>query len=262
MKYLLVALIVCYFCQTEGRFGLKSRSLFDDDFFLKPWSTFDMMSRDFEDEFYRDDPFFDDFGIDDELFPKLSQGQEKTKDNAGKGVCDKGCEDKKKGLVIPKLSSRVILNNDKEFKFAMNVKGFNKKEISVKVLEGFLKISGKKNCKETTKKCGQQSIFRYQYLLPKHTSLNKVKARFSKDGFLIVEIPKLEKLEDASNDLHIEEMDEEYLPKLENEMHAKSKAGQAKEEEAPKQNEKIKFTKEEEEAKSGVDDAATIEVIP
>eukprot|EP00794_Sanderia_malayensis_P007919 gene7919-8774_t len=252
----LIALFVFYITKTEGR--LKGRrSLFDDDHF-QPWSTFDLLSRDFEDSF-NDDPFFEDDDFDpffDELPMKRRPTLEKkegdkttSKKDAGRDVCDKKCKDDKKQLSFPKLASRVVVNNDKEFKFAMNVQGFDKGDISVKVENDFLKISGKKTCKKGSKKCGEKSFFRYQYLLPKHADSHKVKARFSKDGFLIVEMPKLPALGDRRDSLQIEDEDEEYLPKLKSQMASKSKRkdGEKKKDE-PKDNEKSQ-------------DEATVEVV-
>ena len=257
MKVLYSGIIIAVFCTylAQGRFGLglgQRRSLFDDDFFMKPWTTFDMMTKDFDDHF-RDDPFFQDDEFEDDFFNRpfghpTHKECEKTKQDP-KAACKKVSKDK--GLAIPKLAARVVKNDDEQFKFAMNLKGFGRDEISVKVQDDFLKISGKKSCPSGKKKCPERSYFRYQYLLPKHTDLSKVKASFSKDGYLIVDIPKLKKIEDASEGLKIEAMDEEYLPKL-------------KEQVTEKKNEELKKEKETTEGKEDTskDDDVTVEEIP
>ncbi len=267
MKVLGILLVfsILFFTQpTEGRFGLRRRSMFNDDDFFKPWTTFDMLTRDFDDIFH-DDPFFEDDDFDSFLDhsplkhrPVSETGKAKTKPvkDAGKGVCDKKCQGDKQKLSFPKLSSRVVLNNEKEFKFAMNVKGFDKKDISVKVENDFLKISGRKSCKKE-KKCGERSFFRYQYLLPKHADLSKVKARFSKDGFLIVEMPKFQELDNKSNDLQIEDIDEEYLPKLKSESSGKPKRDEVKKDDVKKEEGAKKVLQEE----PKIDEEATVEVL-
>ena len=255
MKVLYSGIIIVVFCiyLAQGRFGLGRRSsLFDDDFFMKPWTTFDMMTKDFDDHF-RDDPFFQDDEFEDDFFnrPFGRQTQkecEKIKQDP-KASCKKVGKDD--GLAIPKLAARVVKNDDKQFKFAMNLKGFGRDEISVKVQDDFLKISGKKSCPSGKKKCPERSYFRYQYLLPKHTDLSKVKASFSKDGYLIVDIPKLKKIEDASEGLKIEAMDEEYLPKLKEQVTEKKNKELKKEEETTKGKEE-----------TSKDDDVTVEEIP
>eukprot|EP00112_Aurelia_sp_Birch-Aquarium-sp1_P011191 Seg2357.4 transcript_id=Seg2357.4/GoldUCD/mRNA.D3Y31 product="alpha-crystallin A chain" protein_id=Seg2357.4/GoldUCD/D3Y31 len=259
MKVLCSGIIIAVLCISlaQGRFGLgRRRSLFDDDFFMKPWTTFDMMTKDFDDHF-RDDPFFQDDEFEDDFFNRpfgrpTQKECEKTKQDP-KASCKKVSKNEDKGLAIPKLAARVVKNDDQQFKFAMNLKGFGRDEISVKVQDDFLKISGKKSCPGgEKKKCPERSYFRYQYLLPKHTDLSKVKASFSKDGYLIVDIPKLQKIEDANDGLKIAAMDEEYLPKLKEHVAEKKK------------NEEVKKEKETNEGKSGTskDDDVTVEDVP
>lgn len=230
MKYVCLAILIAASCCSlvEGRFGLRpKRSLFDDPFFLKPWTTFDMMKRDFDDHF-KNDPFFaddddDDDDFDDFFHQPLMPPSTKTCSKAAKTdesqseSCVKVERPTDADIVIPHLAARVVKDDENQFKFAMNLKGFDRKEISVRVEDDFLKISGKKSCKDENKKCSQRSFFRYQYLLPKHSDLKNVKASFSKDNFLIVDVPKLSMIEDASG-LKIEDLDEEYVPKLKEEM--------------------------------------------
>ena len=247
-KFLCFGILITVSCMslTEGRLGLRRRSLFDDPFFLRPWTTFDMMTKDFDDHF-TSDPFFndDDFEnfFDQPVLKPSSQSCKKAeKHETQQSSCKKTTKTEDKDLTIPQLAARVVKNDDKQFNFAMNLKGFERNEISVKVEDDFLKISGKKGCKDENKKCSERSFFRYQYLLPKHSDLTKVKASFSKDGYLIVDVPKLQKLTDESGGLQIEELDEEYVTKLK---------GDATKEQIKK-----------EQVKTEDDDDVTVEAIP
>ena len=222
MKLICFGILVALHCTfSEGTLDIRQRrprlSLFDDPFFYRPWATFDMMSKDFDDHF-RDDPFFDHDDLDDffdyQTLPSSKKECDKPKGAKKDSSCKTVGKTKEKDITIPRLAARVVKNDEKQFKFAMNLKNFKRKELSVKVENEFLKISGKKSCQDESKKCSERSVFRYQYLLPKHTDLHKVKASFSKDGFLIVEVPKLPKIEDATGGLQIEELDELYLDKL------------------------------------------------
>ena len=232
MKLFCFGILIAAFCcsLTQGTLGIRRReprlSLFDDPFFLRPWATFDMMTKDFDDHF-RKDPFFDDDDFEDFFrrpFSTSGEGECKKSEDAKKDSgCQKDDKQDEKEIAIPQLAARVVKNDEKQFKFAMNLKGFDRKELSVKVEDDFLKISGKKSCKDESKKCSERSFFRYQYLLPKHTDLSKVKASFSKDGFLIVDVPKLSKIEDTSGGLKIEELDEVYVDKLKEEVKKEAK---------------------------------------
>lgn len=252
----------------KSRIGLRPReSLFKDSFFLKPWTTFDMMKRDFDDHFLQD-PFFDDDDDDDEFeeffhrplvhssSTRCTKGdkQDSTKDSH----CKQAAKPKEKDLAIPQLAARVVRNDESQFKFAMNLKGFDRKEISVRVEDDFLKISGKKTCKGETKKCSERSFFRYQYLLPKHTDLSRVKASFSKDSFLVISVPKLSKIADASKGLQIEELGEDYVNKLNEELAkedvGKDKAGQ---DDTGKEERKSPAP-----SSGSVDDDVTVESVP
>ena len=250
MKLFCVGILAALCCcsLTECTLGIRRRqsrpSLFDDPFFYRPWATFDMMSKDFDDHF-REDPFFDhdDF---DEFFDRpflppskkdcvTPEGKDANRDSS----CQKVEKSEEKDTSIPKLVARVVKNDEKQFKFAMNLKGFNRKELSVKVEDDFLKISGKKSCKEESKKCSERSFFRYQYLLPKHTDLQRVKASFSKDGFLIVDVPKLHKIEDGNSGLEIEELNEVYVDKLTEGVKKDRKTNEAKPDENKKEDDDV-----------------------
>lgn len=239
MNAFCIGIIAAVFCSSvsEGTLGIRRReprpSLLDDPFFFRPWTTFDMMSKDFDDHF-RKDPFFDHDDFDEFFDRPFLPSREKecgkpgTKVDEGSSKCQKVEKSAEKDVALPTLAARVVKNDDKQFKFAMNLKGFDRKELSVKVVDEFLKISGRKSCKGDSKKCSEKSFFRYQYLLPKHTDLNKVKASFSKDGFLIVDVPKLLKFKDANGGLEIEELDETYVDKLNDEAKKDQKASEAK----------------------------------
>ena len=162
------------------------------------------------------DPFQDDRDdtdwFDDDFFSdRMLLSKRKPKQSCAKDKCPRKHTDKTE-VEIPKLSSHVLRNDDKEFNFAMNIKGYGKKDVSVKVEQNFLKISGNKggDCKDEKKRC-EKMYFRYQYLLPKETDLTKMKATLSKDGFLVVKIPKITKSQHNVIDLNVEETDESYF---------------------------------------------------
>lgn len=93
-----------------------------------------------------------------------------------------------------------IVNSDKEFKINLHVEDYKPEELNVKVVrDRFLVVEGKK--KEQRESEGDKGFvtgivaneFTRSFVLPKEVDVQNVRSNLTKEGILMIQVPKVER---------------------------------------------------------------------